>query len=146
MRDAVGKDMQLRMDANMQCTVDQALALCRAVKSCDMQLFEQPTPKDDLAGLARVRREGGIPIMADESIESVEDAFSLAAAGAASIFALKIAKNGGPRAVLRRHLRADAPRVLVHGRTDARRGAPRHAPDCRLRRHVKEKPKAVKLQ
>ena len=47
-RDAVGKDMQLRMDANQQCNVEQALALCRAVKSCDMQLFEQPTPKDDL--------------------------------------------------------------------------------------------------
>ena len=31
--------------------------------------------------------------MADESIESVEDAFSLAADGAASIFALKIART-----------------------------------------------------
>jgi L-Ala-D/L-Glu epimerase len=67
-RDAVGGGMQLRMDANMQYDVAGALELCRAVKSCDMQLFEQPTPKDDLDDLATIRRQGGIPIMADESI------------------------------------------------------------------------------
>lgn len=67
-RDAVGADMRLRMDANQQYDAPQALELCNAVKSCDMQLFEQPTPKDDLEGLARVRKDGGIPVMADESI------------------------------------------------------------------------------
>ena len=34
----------------------------------ELQLFEQPAHRNDLAGLARVRHEGGIPVMADESI------------------------------------------------------------------------------
>ena len=55
--------------------------------------------------------------MADESIESVEDAFSLAADGAASVFALKIAKNGGPRAVLRTAHIAEAAGIALYGGT-----------------------------
>lgn len=67
-RDVVGGAMQLRIDANQQYDAETSLDLCQAVRKFDLQLFEQPAPKDDLEGLARVRREGGIPVMADESI------------------------------------------------------------------------------
>jgi len=60
--------MKLRIDANMLYDAETSLKLCKMVKPFDLQLFEQPAPKDDLAGLARVRREGGIPVMADESV------------------------------------------------------------------------------
>lgn len=117
-RDAVGKDMQLRMDANMQCTVEQALALCRAVKSCDMQLFEQPTPKDDLAGLARIRREGGIPIMADESISDHQSLIRVIKADCADFVKFGIKQAGGLLAAARMLATAEAaglPVVLGHG-------------------------------
>ena len=117
-RDAVGKDIQLRMDANMQCTVDQALALCRAVKSCDMQLFEQPTPKDDLAGLARVRREGGIPIMADESISDHQSLIRVIKADCADFVKFGIKQAGGLLPAARMLATAEAaglPVVLGHG-------------------------------
>ena len=55
--------------------------------------------------------------MADESIESVEDALSLVVDGAASVFALKIAKNGGPRAVLRTAQIAEASGIALYGGT-----------------------------
>src|SRR5262249_13708032 len=61
-RDAVGSAMKLRMDANMQYDADTSLKLARMVKQYDMQLFEQPVPQHDLTGMARVRREGGIPV------------------------------------------------------------------------------------
>lgn len=117
-RDAVGRDVQLRMDANMQCTVDQALALCRAVKSCDMQLFEQPTPKDDLAGLARVRREGGIPVMADESISDHQSLIRVIKADCADFVKFGIKQAGGLLQTARMLATAEAaglPVVLGHG-------------------------------
>jgi len=94
-REAVGTDMQLRMDANQQCNVHQALALCREVKSCDMQLFEQPTPKDDLEGLARIRREGGIPIMADEAISDHQSLIRVIRADCADFVKFGITQAGG---------------------------------------------------
>lgn len=94
-RDAVGRDMKLRMDANQQCDVAQALALCHAVKSCDMQLFEQPTPKDDLEGLAQVRREGGIPIMADEAISDHQSLIRVIKADCADFVKFGITQAGG---------------------------------------------------
>lgn len=117
-RDAVGKDIKLRMDANMQCTVDQALALCRAVRSCDMQLFEQPTPKDDLAGLARVRREGGIPVMADESISDHQSLIRVIKADCADFVKFGIKQAGGLLPAARMLATAEAaglPVVLGHG-------------------------------
>ena len=53
-RAAVGKVVNLRMDANEQYSVQDAIRLCDAIKDCDMQLFEQPVPRDDLAGLAEI--------------------------------------------------------------------------------------------
>lgn len=117
-RDAVGKDIQLRMDANMQCTVDQALTLCRAVKSCDMQLFEQPVPKDDLAGLAKIRREGGIPIMADESISDHQSLIRVIKADCADFVKFGIKQAGGLLPAARMLATAEAaglPVVLGHG-------------------------------
>ncbi|MBX3650970.1 MAG: mandelate racemase/muconate lactonizing enzyme family protein [Burkholderiales bacterium] len=117
-RDAVGKDIQLRMDANMQCSVDQALALCKAVKSCDMQLFEQPVHKDDLAGLARIRREGGIPVMADESISDHQSLIRVIKADCADYVKFGIKQAGGLLAAARMLATAEAaglPVVLGHG-------------------------------
>ena len=94
-RDAVGSDVKLRMDANQQCNVQQALALCEAVISCDMQLFEQPVPKDDLEGLAQVRRQGGIPIMADESISDHESLIRVIKADCADFVKFGITQAGG---------------------------------------------------
>jgi len=117
-REAVGKDIQLRMDANMQCNVEQALALCKAVKSCDMQLFEQPTPKDDLAALARIRREGGIPVMADESISDHQSLIRVIKADCADYVKFGIKQAGGLLQASRMLATAEAaglPVVLGHG-------------------------------
>lgn len=117
-RDAVGKEIKLRMDANMQCTVDQALALCHAVKAFDIQLFEQPTFKDDLSGLAQVRRKGGIPIMADESISDHQSLVRVIKADCADFVKFGIKQAGGLLQTARMLATAEAaglPVVLGHG-------------------------------
>ena len=62
----------------------------------DLQLFEQPVPAADLAGMARVRREAaGIPIMADESVLDHASLIRIIQAGAADLVKLKVMKQGG---------------------------------------------------
>ena len=94
-RAAVGSGMKLRIDANMQYDADTSLKLARMVKKFDLQLFEQPVPQHDLAGMARVRREGGIPIMADESISDHASLIAVIKADAADFVKFGIKQAGG---------------------------------------------------
>jgi len=82
-----------------------------------IDLIEQPISRNNRSGMVRLNAISPVPIMADESIECVEDAFNLAREGAASVFALKIAKNGGPRAVLRTAAIAQAAGIGLYGGT-----------------------------
>jgi muconate cycloisomerase len=95
-REAVGDAMALRIDANAGYDADTAIRLARLVQPYNLQLFEQPVPADDLAGMARVRREaGGVPIMADESILDHASLIAVIRANAADIVKLKVMKQGG---------------------------------------------------
>jgi muconate cycloisomerase len=117
-RSAVGSAMQLRIDANMQYDADTALKLCKLVKRFDLQLFEQPAAKDDLAGLARVRRESGIPVMADETISDHASLVRVIKADCADFVKFGIKQAGGIFRAMRMLSTAEAaglPVVMGHG-------------------------------
>src|SRR5476649_1163449 len=105
---ALGDRASVRVDVNQAWDESVALRACRILGSNGIDLIEQPISRNNRAGMVRLNAISPAPIMADESIECVEDAFNLAREGAASVFALKIAKNGGPRAVLRTAAIAEA--------------------------------------
>lgn len=113
----LGERASVRVDVNQYWDESQAIRACQVLGDNGIDLIEQPISRINRAGQVRLNQRSPAPIMADESIESVEDAFSLAAIGAASIFALKIAKNGGPRAVLRTAQIAEAAGIAVYGGT-----------------------------
>jgi muconate cycloisomerase len=95
-REAVGSGMALRIDANAGYDAETAIRLLRLVEPFELQLFEQPVPAEDLAGMARVRREaGGVPIMADESVLDHASLVAVIRAQAADIVKLKVMKQGG---------------------------------------------------
>lgn len=114
---ALGDRASVRVDVNQGWDESQAIRGCRVLGENGIDLIEQPISRINRGGQIRLNQSSLAPIMADESIESVEDAFSLAADGAASIFALKIAKNGGPRAVLRTAQIAEAAGIALYGGT-----------------------------
>ena len=117
-RAAVGSAMKLRIDANLQYDADTSLQLCRRVKQFDLQLFEQPAHLRDLAGLARVRREGGIPVMADESISDHASLVAAIKADAADFVKFGIKQAGGFLRAARMLATAEAagiPVVIGHG-------------------------------
>jgi muconate cycloisomerase len=87
--------ISLRVDANAGYSYAQALKLLRALKTASLDIFEQPLSDWDYAGLARLAGLSEIAIMADESCTTVQTALELISIRAASIFDLKLPKNGG---------------------------------------------------
>lgn len=117
-RDAVGDTMKLRIDANTQYDAETSLKLCAKIRQYDLQLFEQPAPKDDITGLARVRRDGGIPVMADETISDHESLIAVIKAEAADFVKFGIKQAGGILRAARMLATAEAagiPCVVGHG-------------------------------
>jgi o-succinylbenzoate synthase len=98
-RDAVGRSVALRVDANGAWDVDTAAAVIARLAPYDLELVEQPVA--DLDELAELRRRVAVPLAADESVRSVDDARRLAALHAADAVVLKVQPLGGVRAALR---------------------------------------------
>jgi o-succinylbenzoate synthase len=94
-RDAVGNKTQIRIDANQGWTPKQALEALNKMKKFNIQFAEQPVPAEDLKGLVEVRKNSPIPIMADESVHSPEDALHLIQAKAVDLINIKLMKSGG---------------------------------------------------
>ena len=94
-RGAVGPEMSLRVDANEGLDVEQAIRLARALSPYAISLFEQPVPRGDLHGLARIRRESRIPIMADESVRDARSVLEIIRLEAADLIKVKVMKQGG---------------------------------------------------
>ena len=116
-KQALGERASVRVDVNQAWSEADALRGCQVLAEHGIDLIEQPISRHNRQGQVRLNQRSAAPIMADESIESVEDAFNLAAEGAASVFALKIAKNGGLSAVLRTAHIAEAAGIGLYGGT-----------------------------
>ena len=96
-RESTGDDFEIRIDANESYgSVEDAVALAREVEEADIQHFEQPVPRRDIEGLARVRRSINIPVMADECIFGPKSLLEIIRAEAADTVKVKIMKQGGP--------------------------------------------------
>ena len=94
-RDAVGPDIQIRIDANQGWSRTAARTMLAALEPYRPALVEQPLLKTDIDGMAMLRRETRIPLMADESVFDEHDALRLVAAEACDYFNIKLAKAGG---------------------------------------------------
>jgi muconate cycloisomerase len=97
-REAVGPDFHLRIDANAGYDADTSIKLAKMVAPYKLQLFEQPVPENDIPGMVRVRREAnalGLNIMADESVTDHASLIRIIQANAADIVKVKIMKQGG---------------------------------------------------
>jgi L-alanine-DL-glutamate epimerase-like enolase superfamily enzyme len=94
-REAVGDEVNLRLDANEAYWPEQAIGIIRRMEKYHPEFIEEPVKRWDLDGMARVARSVGVPISSDESNTSLESALKIIRQGAASILNIKICKNGG---------------------------------------------------
>jgi O-succinylbenzoate synthase len=97
-RDALGPDGKIRVDANGGWDVGQAARMLRQLGRFGLEYAEQPCAT--LEELAELRKRVDIPLAADESIRKAEDPVRVRAAGAADIVVLKVQPLGGVRAAL----------------------------------------------
>ena len=92
-REAVGARARLRVDANGVWTPQDAVLRLTAMEPHGIELAEQPAA--DLEDLAAVRNQTAIPIAADESVNSADDARRATELGACQLATVKLAKVGG---------------------------------------------------
>jgi L-Ala-D/L-Glu epimerase len=94
-REALGPDVALRLDANQGYDVETALWVLGQLEASGLEYVEQPLPARDLAGLRILRRRTSVRLMADEGLLSAPDALILAAERLVDVFSIKLIKTGG---------------------------------------------------
>jgi O-succinylbenzoate synthase len=97
-RDVVGPNVGLRVDANGAWDVETATTVIAQLGTLGVELVEQPVVTLD--DLARVRRAVAVPVAADECVRTVDDARRLHALAAADAVVVKVQPLGGVRAAL----------------------------------------------
>ena len=95
-RRAVGEDVVIGTDPNTGWTLPDALCAIEAMRGLGLGYIEQPVARRDLQAMAEIRREArGIPVMADEALFTLQDAYALARARACDAYCIKLYKIGG---------------------------------------------------
>jgi muconate cycloisomerase len=94
-REAVGPNFRLGVDANGGWSVRSAIQIIRRLSQLGIYFAEQPVPPLDPEWMADVRRNVTVPVMADESVNTPQDAMTLIRASAADILSIYIGKGGG---------------------------------------------------
>jgi L-alanine-DL-glutamate epimerase-like enolase superfamily enzyme len=130
-RKAVGADVTIGVDPNEGWTVSEAIRAVHALAPHRLDYLEQPVKRQDIAGIAAVRRElAGVPLMADEGVMALGDAWALAKAEAVDVFCVKLYKMGGLRAAKKIAAVAEAAGIqvnvgglAVHSQLEAAAGA-----------------------
>src|SRR3989304_1862635 len=94
-REAIGRDVELRLDANQAYTADRAVPLLRRLERYEPALIEQPVASWDLDGLAKVAAALDVPVMADEPVSTPTDVLRIGEKRAADLVKIKVMRSGG---------------------------------------------------
>jgi L-alanine-DL-glutamate epimerase-like enolase superfamily enzyme len=94
-RELLGPDVPLMVDANMRWSVERAIRASRALADFDVYWLEEPTIPDDVEGHARIAREGGLPIATGENLHSLFEFERLMTRGEVSFPEPDVSNCGG---------------------------------------------------
>jgi L-Ala-D/L-Glu epimerase len=94
-REVLGADVSLRVDANGAWSPDQAGEVLMGIAPLGVVAAEQPLPRGPVAEWQRLRATSPVPLVADESLVTPADADALIAAQAVDYFNIRVSKCGG---------------------------------------------------
>lgn len=94
-REVVGNDIPLRIDANQGWDIEEAITTLKALSVFGIQHCEEPIPRWAFMHLPEVKRQSPIPIMSDESCGDDHDAERLIQLKACDYLNIKLGKSGG---------------------------------------------------
>jgi len=95
MRDFLGPDLPLMVDANMRWSVNQAIEAAKAFKDYNIYWLEEPVIPEDFVGHRQVLAEGEIPIASGENLHTIYEFEKLIATGGVSYPEPDVANVGG---------------------------------------------------
>ena len=110
-------------DANQGYTFEQARAFMLAMERLHIpvQAFEQPIHRDHIGEMVMLKNQGTIPLAADESLRSIDDARQLIQQKAVDMFNVKITKCGVMESVRIVELaQASGVRLMIGGMVESR--------------------------
>lgn len=94
-REAIGSNIKLGVDANGGWSPEDAVKTIERLYEQKIYFAEQPVAPEDVTQMVEVRKKIRVPVVADESIYTLQDAKTLAALGAADVFSIYVGKAGG---------------------------------------------------
>ncbi|WP_044562897.1 muconate/chloromuconate family cycloisomerase [Azospirillum sp. B4] len=114
---ALGDRASIRVDVNQAWDETGARRGVALLAEAGADLVEQPIPRANRDGMARLAARSAIPIMADEALRGPGDAYDYASRAAADVFAVKIEQSGGLFAAKQVQAIADAAGIALYGGT-----------------------------
>ncbi len=94
-REAVGDDYHIMIDANQSFTHDEAIRRAKTFAEMDITWLEEPLPAEDVAGHAMLCRQGGTPIAVGESMYGTRLFREYLQQNACHIVQVDVARIGG---------------------------------------------------
>jgi L-alanine-DL-glutamate epimerase-like enolase superfamily enzyme len=107
-REVIGDGMDLMVDANQALTTYEAIRRGRVFQELGCLWWEEPLPSDDIEGYAELAQALDIPVATGENLYTPEDFARFIARGAVDIIQPDLRRAGGPTAMLKIGLLADA--------------------------------------
>lgn len=95
MREHLGDDFPLMVDANMKWSADQAIQAARAFREFNLVWLEEPTIPDDVVGHTRILRDGGVPVATGENLHTLYEFQQMISAGGVSYPEPDVTNCGG---------------------------------------------------
>jgi L-alanine-DL-glutamate epimerase-like enolase superfamily enzyme len=120
MRRHLGDDFPLMVDANMRWSADEAIRAARAFAPHQPAWLEEPTIPDDIAGHARIVRDGGLPVATGENFHTLHEFHTMIAAGGVTFPEPDVTVVGGVTGFMKVARLAEAANLPVtsHGAHD----------------------------
>lgn len=107
-REAIGADIDLMVDANQSLSTAEAMVRGRAFERLGLKWWEEPIPADDVDGYAALAAALDIPIATGENLYSPAEVARFLRRDAVDILQPDLRRGGGPTALLQMGLLADA--------------------------------------
>lgn len=86
---------KILVDANQAWGLEESLYFCKAMQDSAIELIEQPVKANEISALKEIKEVSNIPILADESVFTLEDAKRVVESGSADMINIKLMKCGG---------------------------------------------------
>ncbi|KPM33077.1 Mandelate racemase/muconate lactonizing protein [Croceitalea dokdonensis DOKDO 023] len=93
----VHPNIKLRFDANQGYDLERAIKFFKETKNANIEIFEQPSAVDKAKLLGAISKAVALPVMADESIKTLDDVYELARKEQINMVNIKLMKVGGIR-------------------------------------------------